>query len=100
MVGKQMSKEMISVQYAKCSDIEGHLTWIRVGQSSLLELCFPNFSVHVEVPGVLVIMQILIVGSLVGSKILIFLQASKCCWCCCSTHLTSSRNILDDTDYE
>lgn len=67
-----MSKEMISVQYAKRSDTEGHLTWIRVGQSGLLELCFSNFSVRVEAPGVLVIMQILIVGSLVGSKILIF----------------------------
>lgn len=33
MVGKQMTKEIISIQYAKCSDIE-HLTWVGAGQSS------------------------------------------------------------------
>lgn len=71
-----MSIEIVSIQYAECSDTEEeHLTWVR---AVLPEQCFSNFNVHMEeVLGVLVKMQILILGSSVRDEILHFQQASR-----------------------
>ena len=53
--------EILSVQYTEFK--RAHLTWVR---ALLPEQCFSDLNVHRELPGVLVKMQILICGSLVG----------------------------------
>lgn len=59
-----LSVAVTLIQYAECSDIEKeHLTWVR---AVLLEQSFCNLNVHLEICGIPVKMQILILGSLGG----------------------------------